>query len=131
MKNKNIIIDIKNPKNYNNPKRKMNKNSLNCNNNNEIKTITINEPKFEEEQKLLGINSITNSINQYFSESANNSIYIHNKKNLIKNQNNKLLLGLTGCIEGCKGIMKGYHTSQNTANNSIIQSIEKSGKKKV
>ena len=130
MKNKNIIINIKNPKNYNNPKGKINffyntKNSPNCNNNNEIKTITINEPKFEEEQKLLGINSITNSINQYFSESANNSIYIHNKKNLIKNQNNKLLLGLTNCIEGCKGIMKGYHTSQNTANNSIIQSIEK------
>ena len=47
------------------------------------------------------------------------------KKNLIKNQNNKLLLGLTNCIEGCKGIMKGYHTSQNTADNSIIQSIEK------
>ena len=128
LKNKNLIINIKNPINYG--VSKGNSNYLNYKKNpsintinNTIKTNLINAKKIEDESQHLRINTVINSINPYFSQSANNSIYNKNNKNLTKN--NKLISCLTGWIGGYKGIiLKGYNTTNNTANNSIIESME-------
>jgi hypothetical protein len=128
IKNKNMIINIKNPTNYGCSKG--NSNFLNFQKNpsintinNVIKTNLINTKKIDDESQHLRINTVMNSINPYFSQSANNSIYNKNKKNL--NKNYKLKSCLTGWIGGYKGIItKGYNTASNTANNSIIESME-------
>ena len=125
IKNKNMIINIKNPINYGGSKG--NSNFLNYKKNPSINTINkanlINAKKLEDESQNMRINTVMNSINPYFSQSANNSIYNKNNKNLSKN--NKLISCLTGWVGGYKGIiLKGYNTTNNTANNSIIESLE-------
>ena len=132
IKYKNMIINIQNPISNNNSKRKSNfikykkSPSINSNNNNGINSNVFHEQKIDEESQQYKINSMMNSINPYFSQSANNSIYNKNKKNSINNQNPKLISCLTGWIGGYKGIiMNGYNTANNTANNSIIESMGK------
>ena len=128
IKNKNMIINIKNQTSYG--RAKGNSNFLNFKKNPSINTINnvikaniINTKKLEDDSQHLRINTVMNSINPYFSQSANNSIYNKNKKNL--NKNYKLNSCLTGWIGGYKGIItKGYNTTNNTANNSIIESME-------
>ena len=132
-KNKNLIINIKNPKNIGRAKGKVNlikfqkSPSINSNNNNNaINSNIFNDQKNEGESQTYKFNAIMNSINPYFSQSANNSIYNKNTKNLTNNQNRKLISCFTGWIGSYKGIvMKGYNTTNNTANNSIIESMEK------
>ena len=132
IKNKNLIINIKNPKNFSRAKGKANlikfqkSPSINSNNNNAINSNVFNDQKIAEESQQYKFNAIMNSINPYFSQSANNSIYYKNTKNLKGEQNRKLISCFTGWIGRYKGIvMKGYNTTNNTANNSIIESMEK------
>ena len=125
IKNKDMIINIKNPINYANSKG--NSNFLNYKKNPSINTINktnlIKAKKMEDESQNLRINTFINSINPYFSQSANNSIYIKSNKN--KKNNNNLISCLTGWIRIKKGIiLKRYNTTNNTANNSINESME-------
>ena len=129
IKNKNMIINIKNPINYGGTKG--NSNYLNYKQNPSINTINktnlINAKKQEDESHNMRINTVINSLNPYITQSVNNSIYNKNNKN--KTKNNKLISCLTGWIGGYKGIiLKGYkttnNTANNTANNSIIESME-------
>ena len=130
-KNRKTVINIKNKiGNNNNSKLKsnfimynQNPSKNNVNNNEAIKENLYNTQKLEEDPQQIKINNsnnvIMNSINPYFSQSVNNSIYNKNKKNTAKKQNEKLMSCLTGWISGYKGILKGYNTTNNTANNSI------------
>ena len=124
IKNKDMIINFKNPINYANSKG--NSIFLNYKKNPSINTIKANltkAKKMEVGSQNLRINTLINSINPYFSQSANNSIY--NKKNKNIKKNNKPISCLTGWIGKYKGIiLKGYNTANNTANNSIIESME-------
>ena len=119
-KNKNVVINIKNKIGKNNSKIKSNfiiynqSQSKNNVNNNDTKDNLFNNNN----------NAFINSINPYFSQSANNSIYNKNMKNATKKQNEKLMSCLTGWMLGYKGIIKGYNTTNNTANNSISESLE-------
>ena len=136
-KNRKAVINIKNKIGTNNNNSKLKSNFImynqnpsknNVNNNEAIKENLYNTQKLEEDPQHLKINNsnnaIMNSINPYFSQSVNNSIYNKNKKNTTKKQNEKLMSCLTGWISGYKGILKGYNTTNNTANNSISESLE-------
>ena len=128
IKYKNKIINSRTSLNY---KTSMKKSTfLNYNNNptfNNINKIVnkldlVNIPKIEEESQFAKINTVLNPINSLYSQSANNSIYVNNNSN--KNSDLKMLSSLTRWINGYNGILKGYNTTNNTANNSIIESME-------
>ena len=128
--NKNMIIHIKSNVTNDNSKGNSNilkyqQNPSNNNINDDILKGNIFNLQKAEDSQHLRINTVNNAINPYFCQSTNNNLYNKNKKNLMNKKKNKLMPSLTGWSGGYKSIIKGYNTTNNTANNSISESLEK------